>query len=91
MAASGLTPAPARGWKAGAKKDCNFALCRFVVIGVLRIAPEIALLLCTASVSQYSFQARFDWAWSQTGLSLKQANQTMTIRNKGNYAALETV
>ncbi|MGB1402196.1 MAG: hypothetical protein ACPG6K_09775, partial [Pseudohongiellaceae bacterium] len=48
-------------------------------------------LLCTASVSQYSFQARFDWAGSQTGLSLKQVNQTMTIRNKGYYAALETV
>lgn len=50
---------PAHRWKGGVTKDYNFALCRFVVIDAPRIASEIALLLCIASVSQYSFQARF--------------------------------
>ena len=65
---------PARRWKAGVKKDYNFALCRFVVFSAPRSVPEITLLLCTASVSQYSFQARFDWAGSQTGFS--QTNES---------------
>ena len=58
---------PARRWKAGVTKDYNFALCRFVVIDAPRIAPEIALLLCTASVSQYSFVPAFNWAGVKPG------------------------
>ena len=65
--------------------------CVSLWLSMLCIASVIALLLCTASVSQYSFRDRFGLEGSQTGLYPKQVNQTMTKRNKGYYAALQAV